>query len=839
MPKTKNTTLIKLLKWLFSIGFLGVVLALGGVFGLYLYLSPQLPPIDVLKDVRLQVPLRVYTSEGDLIVEIGEKRREPLSIDKVPEQLKAAYLAAEDDRFYSHPGVDYQGLLRAVVNLIKTGKKGQGGSTITMQVARNFFLTPEKSYKRKINEIFLALRIENELSKGKILELYLNKIFLGNRAYGVGAASKVYYGVEVQDLTLAQMAMLAALPKAPSATNPVANPEGALGRRNYVLDRMLHLNMIDEKAWQQARNAPISAKIHSAAQEVDAGYVGEMARAKLVELFADNPYTAGLKVYTTVKTAHQEAANRALRKALLDYEQRRGYRGAVDTLDAEVLADAERIELALKAYPTPGGLRPAVVTVLAEQQADLFVQGRESAQIHFEDLKWAGKRQRRGKGAAPKVIGDVLAVGDVVYLADDQGQLKLAQMPLVEGAFVSLDPSDGAIQALVGGFDFYRSKFNRVMQAERQPGSNFKPIIYSAALEKGYTAARTINDAPVVLDDVSLEGEWRPENYSGKFFGPTRFREALVRSRNLVSIRLLDDMGLDYVMDYVTRFGIDPGNLPRNLSLALGSGGLKPIQVVRAYATFANQGFLVEPYLIDRIEDVDGTVLFKANPAIVCDGDCPKSHQQAGQSETTVDKPDASDPVASEPDPVKTDESGNLQKAGEAAVVNYAERVLDPRNAYIMRSIMRDVVRRGTARRATVLGRRDIGGKTGTTNDQHDAWYSGFNDQLVATAWVGYDQQKSLGARETGGRAALPIWIDYMREALQGLPENKIIEPDGMTSVLIDPVTGDVADGGNSDAIFEMFRVEYAPTPSVSGSGDSAVTTQEIKQQEETTEGLF
>ena len=806
MPKSKNK-LASFFKWLFAIGFFFAIAAAAGVYLLYNHLSPQLPAIDVLKDVRLQVPLRVFSSDGELIAEYGEKRREPVLIEEVPELLKNAYIAAEDDRFYEHPGVDYQGLLRAGVNLIKTGEKGQGGSTITMQVARNFFLTREKTYLRKVNEILLALKIEKELSKDKILELYLNKIYLGNRSYGVGAAASVYYGVSLDELTLAQIAMIAGLPKAPSKFNPIADPERALIRRDYVLNRMYLLGMIDEKQYSEAKAEGISAEVHGAAQTVDAGYVGEMARAALVELFQERAYTAGLKVYTTIKSKQQSAANIALRKALLAYEQRQGYRGPVGTAAPEVLADPELIETTLADYPAHGGLLPSLVLESGDAKARLYVQGGEEAEIVLEDLEWAGKRAPGSKGTPPEKVSDVLAPGDVVYTVKFTDKTQLAQMPRVEGALVALDPNDGAIQALVGGFDFNRSKFNRVTQAERQPGSNFKPFIYSAALEKGYTAATTINDAPVVFDDPALEDEWRPENYSGKFYGPTRFREALVKSRNLVSIRILIELGLPYVMEYIERFGFADSNLPRDLSLALGSGTLKPLQVANAYATFANGGFLVDPYLIDRVEDIDGTILYQTNPAVVC-ADCKKKKPKSGSEE-------------------------------EESLVNHAERVLDERNVYIMRSILRDVVQRGTAVRAKTLGRRDLGGKTGTTNDQHDAWFSGFNNNVVATAWVGYDQQIPLGARETGGRAALPMWIDYMREALKEMPENEQTEPEKMTSILIDPATGALANADNGDAIFEMFRVEYAPKPAVVTASGTVKTQQEIQQQEQTTEELF
>jgi len=814
MPKSKNK-LITLFNHLIFLGILSFIFAAGGVYVLYSQLAPQLPSIEILKDVRLQVPLRVYTRDGDLIAEYGEKRREPLLIEEVPDLLKNAYLAAEDDRFYVHPGVDYQGLLRAAYNLIKTGERGQGGSTITMQVARNFFLSREKTYLRKINEIFLSFKIEEELSKDKILELYLNKIYLGNRAYGVGAASKVYYGVPVDQLTLAQMAMLAGLPKAPSTKNPIADPEAAIRRRNYVLGRMRKLGMIGETAYQAALATGVTAKIHGAQQVVDAGHVGEMARARLVQWFEARAYTAGLKVYTTITTERQNSANRALRNALYAYEERRGYRGAIDRIDAETLADPELLQARLGDYTTYGGLFTGAVIAVSEQLATLVLVDGSSTTLDLESIEWARPQLEKGKGPKPEKIDDVLTVGDVVYLDHRQEQMRLAQMPNVEGAFVALDPDDGAIQALVGGFDFKRSKFNRVMQAERQPGSNFKPFIYSAALERGYTAASIINDAPVVFGDSSLEGEWRPENYSGKFFGPTRFREALVKSRNLVSIRLLISIGLRHAMAFIERFGFGDTNLPRDLSLALGSGTLKPIEVARGYATFANKGYLIDPYIIQRVEDVDGTILFDANPARVCK-ECEADNAASDAAGTT---------------PESEEEFETLE--------NHAEKVLDARNVFIMRSIMRDVVRRGTARRALALGRRDIGGKTGTTNDQRDAWFSGFNDHVVATAWVGYDQQLPMGGRETGARTALPMWIEYMRDALDGVPEAKEIEPEKMISVLINPQTGEMDSADNPDAIFEIFRVEHAPQSGLISAQGGSKTAEDIERHDEATEDLF
>jgi len=767
-------------------GLLGLV-ATGA---LYWYLVPQLPPASALRDVKLQVPLRVYSDDGALLAEFGEKRRIPLNLEHIPEIMQQAVLAAEDDRFYIHPGVDWQGLTRAVVYLLRTGEKGPGGSTITMQVARNFFLGREKTYLRKLNEILLALKIERELDKKQILELYLNKIFLGQRAYGVGAASQVYYGKPLGLLSLAQVAMIAGLPKAPSSDNPVANPKRAIERRRYVLGRMRELKFINAAEYELASKAPITARVHAQRTDTEAAYVAEMARALMEDRYGVASYTQGFKVYTTLHAKLQNAATLALRNALLAYDRRHGYRGAEQ--NGTLPGSRGELDGMLAAVPVSAGLRPALVLELKDQSARIYVKDQGEAEITWPGLQWARRyinENRRGR--KPKKAADILTPGDLIRVQKSESGWRLAQIPEVQGAFVSLVPRDGRILALVGGFDFYRSKFNRVTQAERQPGSNFKPFIYSAALSYGFNPSSIINDAPVVFNDVSLEGDWRPENYSGKFFGPTRLREALYKSRNLVSIRLLRAIGIDYAVDYVSRFGFDRERLPQNLSLALGSATVKPIELVTGYAELANGGYKIKPYLIARVEKAeDGTVLYQANPLTVCE-EC--------NNTGSGDQPEAG---ASAP-PAPADAAENLARV--------APRILDRANVWLMHSLMRDVIRRGTGRRARVLKRKDLAGKTGTTNEQRDAWFSGFMPDIVATAWVGFDKLAPLGRRETGGRAALPMWIDYMRAALPDYPERYLPQPDNIISVRINPRTGEPADASQADAIFDYFIADRVP----------------------------
>ncbi len=758
------------------------------LLGVYAVYAPTLPSAAALREVQMQVPLRVYSRDGKLLAEFGEMKRTPVKYGEIPPPMVQAFLAAEDDRFFEHPGVDYHGLLRAALMLALTGEKSQGGSTITMQVARNFFLSSEKSYSRKIKEIFLSLKIENELSKEEILELYLNKIFLGQRAYGVASAAQVYYGKTLSELTLAQYAMIAGLPAAPSAYNPVTNPTAAQQRRDYVLRRMHELGHIDSTQYQQALLDPVATSLHSTIAEIEAPYVAEMARAQVFEKYGEAAYTSGLKAYVTIDSTMQQAANEALRRALLDYVYRHGYSGPEAHVSLHKDAGKEQWQEALASYVTIGNLKPALVVSLSEKEAVVYSRESELNTIGWDGLKWAQRYlNENAMGAVPKKSADVLKVGDVVRVETlSDGTLRLSEVPKVSGALVALRPKDGAVMALVGGFDFYQSNFNRVTQAQRQPGSNFKPFIYSAALDNGFTAASIINDAPVVFDDPSMETEWRPENYSSKFYGPTRLREALVNSRNLVSVRILESVGVGPALDYLQNFGFAPERLHRDLSLALGTASLTPLEIVRGYASFANNGFLIEPYVLERVEDMNGAVIMTASPAIACEPPC------------------------NELEPEQTSVVGAT--SGEAAQViskpKPAQRTLSPQNVYIMTSIMQDVITRGTATAARQLGRHDLAGKTGTTNEARDAWFSGFNQDLVATAWVGFDNPAPLGGRETGGAAALPMWTDFMRTALNNSPDRNRPQPVGLVSVRIDPQSGKLTTADNPAAIFEIFREE-------------------------------
>jgi penicillin-binding protein 1A len=854
--------LVKIVSWLFSIGSLMLV---AGVLFIYAVLVPGLPSIDHLEDTQYQVPLRIYDRNEVLLAEFGEHRRIPVRFDKIPRNLVDAVVAVEDDQFWNHSGVDVYALMAAVYEVVTTGRKTRGGSTITMQVARNFFLSPEQTYTRKFNEILLALKIERELSKEKILELYLNKIFLGHRAYGISAASQVYYDKKLQDLTLAQAAMIAGLPKAPSKYNPISNSERALIRRNYILGRMRILDYIDEEQFQAALDEPISAELHKTRVVAEAQYVAEQVRAQLFEQYGDEVYEAGLKVYTTIDGELQAQANRSLRQTLLDYDRRHGYRGVIDKIDmSQVVGDP--FDEDLVSDNRIGGLRKGIVTAINEEQpgsaadgsdvvaasATLLISSFEEINLPFEDgIDWAAAFiDIDNQGPKPTRVADVLAVGDVVWLENRDRRWLLADVPAVEGALVSLDPANGGIQAMVGGFDYFKSKFNRATQARRQPGSNFKPFIYSAALERGYTAATIINDAPVVFDDDSLEATWRPENYSGKFFGPTRMREALIKSRNLVSIRILQSIGLRYAINYIQRFGFDRAHMPYDLSLALGSGTFSPLQVARGYAVFANGGYLIDPYLIDRVESGTDEVIYQARPRTVCQG-CEAEDLDALAAAEKADEETLVEPNDGAVAELQTVSDADAEKAIVGLVTvpeedtgpRYASRVISPQNAFIMRSIMREVVQRGTAVRAKSLKRKDIAGKTGTTNDQVDAWFSGYNDQVVTSTWVGFDNQRSMGRRETGGRASLPMWISYMQLALDGMPENLQEQPDGLVTIRIDAETGERADINTAKSLFEVFRVEDAPqqkavAKSNSGSTDGIVVSAP-ETEDEIVEDIF
>ena len=831
-----------MLRFLFNLVLSLFVVGILALAVIAMVVIPDLPDIDALKDVRMQVPLRIYTHDGSLLAEYGEKRRIPVHIENVPKQLVHAFIAAEDDRFYTHPGVDWQGIVRAAINLAKTGEKSQGGSTITMQVARNFFLSREKSYTRKINEIFLALKIERELSKDEILELYLNKIYLGQRAYGIGAAAQVYYGSSVQNLNLAQMAMIAGLPKAPSASNPVSFPQRALHRRAYVLDRMLTLGYITQQEHDTATAAPLSASLHSPDIEIEAPYIAEMVRQYLLEHYGEDAYTAGYNVYTTIRDKNQTAANFALRKGLLEYDRRHGYRGPEQHISLEKSNDPQTWQQVLETFPVIGNLFPAVVTEIREKSVTAYMAGIGPIGIEWDGLSWARKYENENlRGPTPQTAAEILKKGDIIRVIEDEsGQWQLSQLPAVEGGLVSLDPNNGSLLALVGGFDFNRSKFNRITQAKRQPGSSFKPFIYSAALDAGYTAASVINDAPVVFDDPGIEDIWRPENYSGNYYGPTRLRVALAHSRNLVSIRLLHAIGVPFALEHIKQFGFNVDELPHNLSLALGSGAVTPWQLTTSYSVFANGGYRIEPFFIERIETEPDKIIYRANPPVVCHNcDTEKPHgteekpaaEQTGVADNAAATPAAASPATG---PGATDETA----AAEPEQKN-APRVVNAENIWIMNSMTRDVIKTGTGRRALTLHRSDLSGKTGTTNDQRDAWFAGFNSSIVAVTWVGFDKFAPLGNGETGSRAALPMWIEYMRVALQGLPESIPERPPGLIMARIDPDTGQLAGAGDPDAIFEVFRPQFAPKALAPDNDKNPLIELNKNEHEQVPEQLF
>ncbi|BAV32381.1 peptidase [Sulfuricaulis limicola] len=769
-----------------------------------LILTPTLPALDDLSGAQLKVPLRVYTADGELLAEFGEEKRIPVKIEEVPDLLIKAVLAAEDRSFYYHHGVDFVGILRAALHNLRTQSTSQGASTITMQVARNFFLSPEKTYTRKIKEVLLAFKIERELSKQQILELYFNKIFLGHRSYGFAAAAQTYYGKNLQALTLPEMAMLAGLPKAPSRDNPLNNPENATERRNAILKQMLNLNFIDEAAYAEAVNAPLAAARHNLKSDTVAPYVAELVRQYMIQTYDEKTYAGGFHVYTTLKARHQQAAVRALRAGLLEYDRRHGYRGPAGQVAFRGKPDAIYLDDALKDYRVVGDLLPGVVLEVGEKSAQVYTQDGATVELGWGGLSWARRYiDENTLGNPVKNAADAVKPGDIIYLeaVEDPQQLpetgpwRLAQIPEVAGALVALRPVDGAVLALTGGFDFYQSSFNRVTQAERQPGSSIKPFIFSAALDKGFTAASTVSGAPIVMDGESPEEEWRPEDYSKKFFGPTRLRVALAQSLNLVAVRLLRALGVAYTVEYMERFGFDPAKLPRNLSLALGTASATPMQMVNAFTVFANGGYRVTPYFIARVEDANHNVLEQANPATVCrECDVPGSTSiaNAGRAGTTE----------SQGNPPAAATTGMAADKGQPV---HAPRVLSPETSFLMASMMQDVIRAGTGRGALVLGRKDLAGKTGTTNDYRDAWFSGFNSEVAATAWVGFDQPVSLGRAETGGRTALPVWIDFMREALAGVPEKPPVPPETMVRLTINSETGKPTTPDDPEAMEEYF----------------------------------
>lgn len=739
--------------------FLTIGLVAVGVFALTLaLLYPNLPGLETLTDYKPRIPLRVYTADGSLIGEFGDERRAIVKIETVPEVMKKAILAAEDDRFYEHSGVDYLGVVRAALANVFAGGAREGASTITMQVARNFFLTREKTVTRKLSEMLLAFKIERNLPKDQILELYLNQIFLGQRAYGFAAAAQTYFAKKLEQLNLSEVATLAGLPKAPSKCNPINNAKCANQRALYVLRRMRELKYITDEQYQEASKQPARIRQAIATYPVSADYVAEMVRQYMFDTHGEAAYESGFKVITTIRKEDQDVADQSLRKGVMDYDRRHGYRGPEGFVDLPAGGVGENyLEEALTDREISGGLLPALVTQVEGDNVLAYVKGGTNITLQGDSLKFA--QPALSRDAAPNVR---LRSGAIIRIAKvDDEKYNIAQLPAVQAAIVAVNPNDGAIRALSGGFDFYSNKFNHVTQAMRQPGSSFKPFIYSAALEKNFTTASVINDAPLVIDPGDASGElWEPKNFDNQYSGPTRLRAALAKSKNMVSIRIMQSIGGQYAQDYVTsRFGFDPKLHPPFLTMALGAGNATPLQMAAAYCVFANKGYKVRPYFIERVLDQKGNIISQAKPVI----------------------------------------------AGETA-----EQTLDPRNAFLMNSLLRDVIRAGTATKALSLGRNDLAGKTGTTNDNRDAWFAGYHPSLVAIAWIGFDNNSPLGDKETGTVAALPMWMGYMAKLLRGVPEVGSKIPQGIVQLGINPETGN-QDPDNPDKIYDYFYQENVP----------------------------
>ena len=794
---------------------IGVIGVMALISGAYLYLQPSLPSVEAMRQIELQVPLRVYSRDGQVIAQIGEQRRIPVTFEQVPPMVRQAFIAAEDDRFFEHSGFDYQGILRSMMVNLLPGYRLEGASTITQQTAKNLFLTNDRTWRRKGQEMFLTYRIEQEFSKEEILGLYLNVIHFGKRAYGVAAAADLYFGKTLDQLTLAEAATLARVPQAPSRFNPINNPTAAAQRRTYVLRRMRELGFIDTEAERRAAAEKIFARVHVQSFEVEAPYVAEMARLELVQRFGAAAQNEGYKIYTTIEPVQQGAANEALRTGLLDYDRRHGWRGARATVSIPANGDEAAFEELLEEQPLSGGVLPALVLEVQDKSARVYARGSGIVTLPWEGISWARPKVNGRLGKSPKSAREILARGQIIHVTL-QPTPQLAQIPEAAAALVALSPADGAITALVGGFDYFdvnAGKFNRAIQAKRQPGSGYKPFLYSAALENGFTPSSLVLDAPFVIDDPRMEEAWRPENSSGDFGGPTRLREALVKSRNLVSIRVLQAIGMGPAMAYTERFGFDRASLPRNLTLSLGTMSATPLQVAAGYAVFANGGHRIQPWFIERIVDPQGQVVFEATPRRVA---------------RECDPPEAI--TASETPAIEaaTAQNADAEEAGEAEALplptscklpatQVAPRVISSQNAWLITDMLRDVITRGTGRRALALGRSDVAGKTGTTNEARDTWFNGYNPTLVASVWVGFDQLRPLGEGEEGSRTAVPIWTDFMAKALKGVPDRPWPVPGGLVQVRISPVTGEIASADDPDAIFETFMTDRLPTGGVLG----------------------
>ncbi|KAB1459119.1 penicillin-binding protein 1A [Vibrio panuliri] len=833
---------MKFIKRLLIFTVVCTILGVGTIFGFYLYVKPELPDVATLRDVKLQTPMQVYSQDGKLISQFGEKRRIPVKYDEIPPHLVEALIATEDSRFYDHYGIDPIGITRAAIVVAMSGSAKQGASTITQQLARNFFLSNEKKIMRKIKEIFIAIHIEQLLSKQEIMELYVNKIFLGHRSYGFGAAARVYFGKDLNQLTLSEIATLAGMPKAPSTMNPIYSIERATNRRNVVLLRMLDEKYITQQEYDEARAETLISRYHGAEIELSAPYVAELARAWMVERYGEDAYTSGMNVYTTVNSKLQSAANDATINNLLAYDERHGYRGAEKVLwkpDAAALS-SEEIDKVLRKVPTYGELTPAVVTAVADKSATVTIKNVGDATLEWDGIKWARQfRTDKRQGPAPKKAADVLAVGEQIWvrqIANQQAEgdvvyhWQLSQVPNANTAFVAMNPENGAVMSLVGGFNFVHNKFNRATMSVRQVGSSIKPFIYSAAIDKGLTLATLINDAPINQWDQSQGTAWRPKNSPPTYVGPTRLRIGLAQSKNVMAVRVLREVGLDDTRNYLTRFGFAIDDVPRSETIALGAGSLTPMKMAQGYSVFANGGYYVEPYYIERVEGPYGDLEFQAEPKTICKHNCPETNFAPVAMEDSI----VNDNEFNEQDiPI-----GDEEVADTEVTSPYAPQVISEQTAFLVREMMysniwgggswRDGTGwNGTGWRAQKLKRRDIGGKTGTTNDSKDTWYNGYGPGVVAIAWVGFDDHsRTLGrttrnanlgkdqitGAESGAKTAEPAWIDFMHTALSLNAEQDKVIPSGIVRIRIDRDSGLLTNKADGSTMFEYFREGHEPT---------------------------
>jgi penicillin-binding protein 1A len=866
-PKTHNNRRHKskrgLIRALIVAAGLGASAAIGGVaavIGAYYYVAPALPAAETIRDIPLQIPLRIFSRDGHLISEIGERRRVLVTFDDVPSHIVNAFVAAEDQRFWEHPGIDYRGVLRAFFRLASTGSaSGGGGSTLTQQLARSYFLSLATTAERKFKEAALAVRIEREFSKEQIMALFLNKMFFGQRAYGVAAAAQVYFNKPLEDINIAEAATLAGVLPAPSRYNPVRSVANAEMRRGYVLERMNEIGYINQQQHDEATAFPVESRMHGAAIELNAPYVAEMVRREMLSRYGEATYTDGYQVVTTLDSRMQRAADYSLRNGLLEYTRRRGYRGPLNQLSQFGLT-ADVLEAPFDEWPVeirqtleqyaPGGLTVGVVIEVDEvsNAATTIISNGTKLTLPWSGLSWAKPFIDRSTfGPAPESVTELLAVGDfILIMPTATDSWALAQVPEAQSAVVALDPQDGSISSLAGGFDFTTSKFNRATQASRQPGSSFKPFIYSAALEHGNTVATVVLDAPIVISSSELEAVWRPINYSGRFYGPTRLRDAIVRSMNLVSVRLLlFETGFGNAIEHIAKFGFGDAALIRNGSLALGGGNATPLDMAQGFAVFANGGYAVKPYAIDSIFGPEGEALYRAEPLVVC-----RACDAEPDEDHIFEFDEEGNPI--EGLPLEQMAEVALEYRPDAATapelfaqVNKAPRAITEQNAFLIQDLMRDVIRRGTGRRALVLGRRDLSGKTGTSNDQRDAWFGGFNADLATVVWVGYDDDLPLAPGEEGSRTALPIWIEFMRIALRGAPEHQMPQPEGIISTRIDRATGCPARAGQPNTMWEFFREGHIPvcedvaeTPDIFNDA-AGIDRSDDTVEEEATEPLF